>query len=101
MSRYSSTSSSSVIVCCPPCGSAPCEYLLERLQRLKPVAVRPQRLTLPPLRLQLEHLALLPHHRPSSIESSDRGITPRRRRSRSPPRPERGAPRSPPHSLSH
>src|SRR6266508_3836893 len=79
--------------CCPSSGSEPCEYFLERLQRLsasresadlrphraaplEPVAVRPQRLTVPALRPQLEHLALLPHHEPPRsihrIEESQR-----------------------------
>jgi hypothetical protein len=69
----------------PPSGSKPCKHLLESLQRvsasrepadlrsrrpasLEPVAVRPQRLPVDALRLQLEHLALLPHHEPSSID---------------------------------
>src|SRR5712691_3375391 len=39
-----------------------------RAASLEPVAVRPQRLPVDALRLQLEHLALLPHHEPSSID---------------------------------
>src|SRR5439155_19207236 len=55
-----------------------------RAATLNPVPIRPQRLTVVTLRLQLEHLALLDHHEPPPSKT-DRGI------SRRPPLSSRGS----------